>query len=240
MAAAVLVLVPVTLGLGLWQLDRAAQKRALEAEYWQNAGALPLAEAQRSQTRAFRRLRITGRFDPNRYFLVDNQVHRGRAGYTVIALFTSVGGERYLVNRGWVAGSVSRGELPEVEVPRKEVEILASAWPFTGLVPLLAEDPWSAGWPKRVQRANVARMREVVGGGFEHELRLELGQPGELERRSTAPSLAPERHMGYALQWFGLSVVLAVGFVVFGFARNRPRPRRRTPTRGPVKEEVNE
>jgi len=52
------------------------------------------------------------------------------------------------------------------------------------------------------------------------EVRLEGGQPGVFEPAPLDMTFAPERHQGYAVQWFGLAVVLAVGYAIFGFRRS--------------------
>ena len=44
------------------------------------------------------------------------------------------------------------------------------------------------------------------------QLRLEPGQPGGLTAITIGTSLSPDRHLGYAVQWFGLALVLVCGY----------------------------
>ncbi|MGI9324000.1 MAG: SURF1 family protein [Pseudomonadales bacterium] len=215
-----LVFVPVLCGLGFWQLSRGAEKQALAAEYLRQAGALPvrvtaLASGDRS-VEAFSRLRLEGRFDGERYYLIDNQVRDGEVGYWVVHWFVTLEGRAWLLNRGFVAAQQKREQWPAVETPQGLVEVVATVWPDTGLLPLLAPEPVTANWPKRRQRLNVVAMAAEREQGQALELRLEPGQPGVLAPAPLTIANAADRHRGYAVQWFGLAAVLSIGYLVFG------------------------
>ena len=106
MTAFVLPVFPLLIWLGLWQLDRAAEKARYEAAYLDRIAALPVSPGDRLED--FQRLRLTGRFEADRYFLLDNQVHGGAVGYGVVASFLAEDGRRWLPNRGFVAGDPGR------------------------------------------------------------------------------------------------------------------------------------
>jgi len=222
MSLAVAVTVPLCLLLANWQFDRAAQKRSLEAQYFERIGAL----AQRppavlGEIPAFSRLRLDGAYEAGRHFLVDNRTYDGRAGYWVVSVFRDRGGRRWLINRGWIAGDGDRDRLPgsqalDVSGP---VRLEAVAWPDTGLPPLLSRDDWAAAWPKRVQRLNVERMAATAGTEA-LQLRLEAGAPGSLQPASQGLEFAPERHTGYGWQWLGIASAVLLGYGCFGFWRH--------------------
>ncbi len=222
----VMVMAPITAALGVWQLQRADAKAALEQRFEQAAQTLPvdgttltsrvLGARDRDPTSelAFKRVQLRGRYDSERYFLVDNRVHRGRAGYWVVQAFEELATDRYwLVNRGWIDGGARRETLPAVTSPAGTVTVVGVLWPTFGLPPLLADDPWVKTWPKRVQRLNVERMARALAGP-PWELRLEPGQPGVLVPAPRRFAVASTRHIGYAWQWFGLTAVLIVGYGV--------------------------
>ena len=169
-------------------------------------------------TTDFQRLRLVGQFG-KAVFLVDNQVQAGRPGYWIVQAFDDNAGRRFLVNRGFVLAPPTRDQLPAVPAPAGEVTLLGVVWPFTGLVPLLDEDPWGEGWPKRVQRLDVARMGEAADAE-PVEVRLEDGQPGVTIAAPFATVLSDAKHRGYAATWFGLAGALCVLFAVFGFRRH--------------------
>lgn len=221
---------PVVVGLGFWQLDRAHDKRDLDARYVARLGMPALAAGAALESPAssgassadFMRVRLRGRFEAGHDYLVDNRVHQGRPGYWVVSRFRGRDDRIYLVNRGWVEAPATRQSLPEIETPRQPLDLVGVIWPDLGLPPLLAEDPWPAGWPRRVQRLDIARMAESEGV-VPAEIRLEPGQPGVFVPAPLDVNFRPERHTGYAVQWFGLGAVLVVGYVVFGRRRARER-----------------
>ena len=224
---------PVLLLLGNWQLERAAYKRTLQAEYSQRAGQLPVIPGAEvfdsSADNDFRRIRVQGRFQQDRYFLVDNQVAGGVPGYWVIAPFVDVEHRLWFVNRGWVAAPATRSELPRVTVPAKPLQLVGSMRPFTGLVPLLRADAWAdpgaVGAALRVQRLDIQAMSTEVGSrhpGLKSvalELRLEPTSAGVLQAAPQGIVGGADRHNGYAVTWFGLAVTLVLGFVVYGRRR---------------------
>jgi len=230
-----LALLPVLCGLGLWQLERAAEKRDYQRRYFDRVGMLAQAPAATfdgaatdgaatdgaaTDGAAFLRVRLRGRYEPDHHYLVDNRPRRGEPGYWVVTRFRADDGRVFLVNRGWLAAPPRRDELPAVRTPRGPVTVTGVIWPHTGLTPLLAPDPWAADWPRRVQRLDVARMAARGDAVVPVEVRLEDGQPGVFEPVPLDMTFAPERHQGYAVQWFGLAVVLALGYVIFGFRRS--------------------
>jgi len=222
MSLAVAVVVPLCLLLANWQFDRAAQKRSLEAQYFERIGALAQRPpATLEEIPPFSRLRLEGVYDPGRHFLVDNRTYGGRAGYWVVSVFTDADQRRWLINRGWLAGAGDRNRLPDprgLDVPGP-VDLEAVAWPDTGLPPLLSRDDWPARWPKRVQRLNVERMAAAADAEA-LQLRLEAGAPGSLQPASQGLEFAPERHTGYAWQWLGIAAAVILGYGCFGFWRH--------------------
>ena len=218
MTLVVALLLPVLVALGFWQLERGALKRSLESSYLERLTRLPVAPGAEVLAEPFTRVRLRGSYG-KQVFLLDNQVAAGRVGYWVVQVFVT-DAQRYLVNRGFVPAPSSRDELPVIGAPQGTIEIVGAVWPFLGLVPLLDEDPWSDGWPKRVQRMNIERMARAADAA-PVELRLENGQPGVFSAAPFAAVLSDARHRGYAVTWFGLSATLLIAYGAFGWRRAR-------------------
>ena len=98
----VALLLPLVIGLGWWQLERAETKSRFESAYLDQISALAYEPGPTAED--FARLKLSGRYDGDRYFLLDNAIRRGQAGYEVLHPLLLDTGERGLVNRGWVAG----------------------------------------------------------------------------------------------------------------------------------------
>ena len=113
-----------------------------------------------------RQARGAGRYDLSRQYLLDNQVHRGMAGYHVLTpMRTGPAAGWLLVNRGWVPVGASRDTLPALPGPAGPVPVAGTlaAPPSTGL--LLGDSGYDgAGWPRRVQTVDLARVASDLGG----------------------------------------------------------------------------
>ena len=228
MTLSVAVLVPVMVMLGFWQLQRAEYKRELETARYLRESALPVTEKRLGELvdLRFTKVALTGHFEKDRYFLLDNQVQAGKAGYRVIQVFTTASGHRYLIERGWVQAAASRDQLPRIPQPEAQLRIVALVWPDFGVVPeFLSEDAWSPDWPKRIQRLELNRMAQIAGVDLPLIMRLEAQQPGALVHMTRNQTFDSTRHTGYAFQWFTMSLVLLVVYVLFGIRRARERAR---------------
>ena len=233
-----LLLLPLLLSLGTWQLSRAAEKRQLIEEFMQALGGLPQSVGllEQAELGNFQRVRLSGVFG-SEVFLIDNQVHDGQVGYWVVQVLHSDSPDlveqgsnvesrtqhedrRFLVNRGFVAAPARRDKLPQIPAMPDPVSLVAVVWPDTGLVPLWVEDIWQQQWPLRIQRMDIVRMAELTQA-WPIEFRLEAGQPGVYQAAPMATSLDEEKHNGYAATWFGLALTLLVGFVVVGVRQAR-------------------
>jgi|TARA_B100000768_G_scaffold178652_1_gene194803 cytochrome oxidase assembly protein ShyY1 len=212
------ILFPVLLMLGNWQVDRGAEKRGLENKYLEQLAGLPVKPTRIALNTPFKTIRLRGEYE-SMYYLLDNQIHDGVVGYWVIQAFLNENHERFLVNRGFVAGSRDRSKLPVIAIPLGELSMVATVWPDLGQIPILADIPWGEQWPKQIQRLEIDRMAQLVDA-YPVELRLEGGQPGVLAAAPFAQVFSDVTHKGYALTWFGLSITLILGFVIYGFKHN--------------------
>jgi surfeit locus 1 family protein len=211
------LLLPLVVSLGLWQLGRAEEKRQFEEAYLERIGAL--ARSPGDAVSPFERIRLLGEYEAGHDFLLDNQIRDGAVGYGVITSFRTEDGRRWLINRGFLAGDRARRSLPEVATPAGTVTLTGLVWPDLGLLPVFGEDRWSEGWPKVVQRLEVERMAAELPGTMAQEVRLEAGQPGVFTPAPVELNMPAAKHTGYAVQWFGLAAALSIGFLIFGFRR---------------------
>ena len=211
------LLLPVVLSFGFWQLQRAEEKREFESVYLDRISALATVPGE--TVSEFQRLKLTGAYEADRNYLLDNQTVDGQIGYGVISVFRSNDGRGWLINRGFVPGDRARRTLPEIPSPTGTVSLIGLVWPELGLLPVFGEDRWTEGWPKLVQRIEVARMAAPFENMMAVEIRLEAGQPSVFAPAPIELNMPASKHTGYAVQWFGLAAALSIGFVVFGFRR---------------------
>jgi surfeit locus 1 family protein len=216
------------LALGNWQLDRAAQKREAQARFEAMAAQPPIDVSGAELAAAdvdLRRVQARGVFDPRHAVYIDNRIHRGVPGYEVVMPLKVEGSDRYvLVNRGWVARTADRAQLPPVAtapdtvtvrgiamVPHKRTLELSDRVMEGAIWQNLTIERYREARPLRIQPFLIRQDNEVADG---------------LVREWEAPDFGIDRHYGYAFQWFALAATL---FGFYAFTQFRRHSSRKPP-----------
>lgn len=215
-----LLLLPGLLSLGLWQLDRAGEKKLLmdQRDAVRDSAPLDLAEATSDDMDRYRPASVTGRYDASQQWLLDNRIFRGQAGYHVFSLLHMSGerGRKLLVNRGWISVGQSREFLPQLPLP-EGVVALQGRLDRPGSVGLKLGEPPLDSIADRVlvQSLEVDELAEAKGLQLlPLVLVLDADQPSALQYDWVESSeLGPEKHLGYAFQWFALATALVMIYV---------------------------
>jgi surfeit locus 1 family protein len=211
--------------LGSWQLQRAEDKRALLADYLaaQTEAPVPLGAQTPAGARPLA-VNATGTYDVQRQLLLDNQSLRERPGYHVWTPLRLEDGSLVLVNRGWVAQFADRAVPPALAAPAGVVELrgLWRALPRAGLATAapacqaVQRFPHFVVYPQRAELACV--LGEPVADGV---LLLDPRAEGGFAREwSFAELIPPERHVGYAVQWFAIAVAILILFIKLNLKRH--------------------
>ncbi|MEF8794552.1 SURF1 family protein [Thiohalorhabdus sp.] len=224
-----LVLLAFLIGLGVWQLDRAEQKRSLLAQWQQRRDAPPqaLESVLSGNAERFTRVVARGKFDDDHQFLLDNRIQNNRPGFHVLTPLKLANGDgAILVNRGWVPMGEGRSDLPEVPAPEGAVRVvggLASS-PQTG-IRMGPADRGDQSWPKIVQHVEPKRIRKQLGYPVRSQvIRLDPDASGGFQRDwGASVPFGPERHLGYAFQWFALAATLLVIYVAVNIKRRKDK-----------------
>jgi len=226
--------VVLTLRLGAWQLDRAAQKLALQAALDERAGQPALAAADLAATAAaaeaqhFRPVQLAGRWIAERTVFLDNRQMNGRPGFFVVTPLQLDGRpEAVLVQRGWVARDFAdRTRLPALPTPVGAVEIRG----------LIAPPParlydFGGGTEGAIrQNLDVAAYARETGLALLPVSVWQSDTPASagdgLQREWPRPAVDVHKHQGYAFQWFALAALMTGLYVWFQLVRPRLRPAR--------------
>jgi len=207
--------VVATLALGNWQLGRGHEKAVLaqRIDTASHDAPIGLTGAQvNADDVVWRRVEASGRFEPKYAVLIDNRIVRGAVGYYVVMPLKIEGSERYvLVNRGWVAGTGSRGTLPQIATPAQPVRItgLATA-PSKRYLELSTKTVEGNVW----QNLTLERYRATVPIALQpvviqQESKLDDG----LVREWSAPDLGIDKHYAYAFQWFVMAAAIVIIYI---------------------------
>lgn len=213
-----ITLLPVLLGLGLWQLDRGFEKAQAQARWSDTEGPVEWPVSQPLEGQA---VRLTGQYDPDIQWFLDNRTRDGRPGYEVLQPFRTESGP-VIVNRGWVAAPDARDRLPEAETPGGTQRVRANVWDWPSPLVLGEVDAVNKdGWPRRVASLERGQARKVLADAARVPVRLaDDGQPGAFRTGWQPERMEAETHYGYAVQWFGLAVVLLTLTIATSFRRD--------------------
>ncbi len=225
LTAAVLLVLAVLIGLGSWQVQRLEWKEAVIAERATRRAAPPISVAAGlpdDPGLAFRRAVAEGRFLHESEMLVIHRTHRGRPGYEVVTPLRLADGGHVLVNRGWIP--IARADPARRRHGRPAGRVALSGFlrpaGKTGRW-LPDNDPVEDLWyyPDIVEMAARARLPRVAPLLLVAEGR---ARPGGLPIPLDGAAPLPNRHLEYALTWYGLAAALAAIYMLLAVQRGRP------------------
>ncbi|VVC76804.1 hypothetical protein AQUSIP_21310 [Aquicella siphonis] len=227
LALLALVFICVFTSLGIWQVSRAHQKKILLKSFALRTEYPPLLAADISKPGDWRfyRVKLEGRFDNTHTLLLDNKIYENKIGYEVYTPFIAKGlALPILVDRGFIPIGKSRSELPAVRPVTGEVTILGMLnLPPTYVAFGGMTDSPSIRWPLRVEYLNFSELAIILASPvYPYLLTLSPSDPGAFDIKWQVVVMGPERHMGYAVQWFALALTL----LILSVALNRPPKRR--------------
>ncbi|HEY7644449.1 MAG TPA: SURF1 family protein [Hyphomicrobiales bacterium] len=217
----------ILIGLGIWQLERREWKLGILERIDQriHGESISLSEAKKLWARdrdvEYYRVLLVGRFhnDQERYLYT---VFDGQAGWLVITPLETRNGDVVLVNRGFVPEALKDPAARPAGRIEDQVELV-------GLARASERRAWFT--PDNAPAANRWFWRDVPG--LTASLPPDLAArtvpflveaeaapvPGGWPRGGVTRLAIPNRHLEYALTWFGLAVVLLAVF--FAYARHR-------------------
>ena len=209
--------VVIMFALGSWQLQRGAEKKlrleqielASKHEPFSLVDILKHEDEKRDLPLNVKAQAVTGQ-----YFLIDNKIEQGKVGFNILVPLETEQGW-LLANFGWVAGTADRLALPNVSLehgPKTYQGVVA----IPTLNPMISETAVQDGlWPKLLQQIDLDVMGTHFGQRFlPVVLLLKPEQDSPLIRNWQAVVMPPEKHIGYAIQWFGLGIAALIIFIV--------------------------
>lgn len=219
-----LLLLPLLLGLGLWQWQRAEQKEVLQAAFQDRTGqdAVALQTLPTPADELYRTVTAEGRYDGAHQILLDNQVYQGQPGYYVYTPLQLLDQKSaVLVNRGWVSLGENRAQRPVVSLNEADTRVTGRLAQPTN-PGILLDNPITDQWPKLVQHIDYSELSQALGYTLmDVVILLDPAAPDGYVRnwQPTFGGMGPERHIGYAVQWFALAITLVIIYIVMNFKR---------------------
>jgi len=203
------------LHLGFWQIQRASEKEKMVAAEQALAKREPVKwEAGEKLPKQYQRIVLKGHY-LNNMFLLDNQHHLHQFGYDVLSPLILDDGSVVMVDRGWVAGDRASHSFPGIEIPDGLIKLHGSAY-------FPSKKQWVLG-PSIEEKENKIIILEIIDSKLLSQvlqkkvypfiIRLDKNDAYGFVREWAIVSMPPQRHFGYALQWFAMALVILILFV---------------------------
>jgi len=213
-----MLLLPLLLALGFWQLSRAEEKRQLLAEHKAIQQAPPITVSELfAQTAAKdgQPVLLNGQFDDKHSLLLDNRTRSGRVGVELLQPFQDKDSKLWLlVNRGWLPWP-DRRTPPVFTTPEGEQQLIARVY--------LPKKSWfqlantrGDKWPQLIIAVEPQNLWQALErDGLPWQLRLQDGTAAYVADWQVI-NMPPAKHTGYAVQWFALAATLTGLYLYLG------------------------
>ena len=221
--AAALLMTALTFSLGQWQLDRAAQKLAMQASIDQQKVLPPLTQADLVATNegsgqrlvaVDRLIELSGRWLPQHTVYLDNRPMNAKPGFWVMTPLLLTGTEKaVLVQRGWIPRNFQdRTALVPIETPAQTVTLRGRMAPAPAKLYAFK----GADTGRIRQNLDIPVFAAETGLQLLSSLVIQVDAASDgLQRDWAAPNTGVDKHYGYAVQWFGLCALVLGLYIWF-------------------------
>ena len=206
----------LVLSLGVWQIDRGYKKKELENTFLERQSQ-PVKEIKYNtfeNSDLYRNVVLEGKY-LDQIFLLDNKIYNGKPGLKVFSPFESINESLVLVSRGWIEFE-DRSNLPMIKTERNALKIQGILRSESKDFILENDNMKRNTNPILVQTINLDELSNYLGKPLSPYI-LELSELSKSAFVKTWQpiNLSSFRHFGYAVQWFGLGLVLIIGYLFF-------------------------
>jgi len=234
----VVITVVAFVNLGMWQLRRLDERRALNAtiesrmaEDPVDLGLLLSTVGTDPETLEYRRVTATGTYQTEGEILLQARTLNSVSGHNVVTPLAAQD-KSLVVNRGWVRIDSEGPPVPDALPPTGIVTVsgilrVSEARGPTGVVE-------ADGSYRKIGRLDLELLAPQWGPALlPVYLQLETQNPpqGQYPSPLPPPEIAEGAHLSYAIQWFVFAAVAAIGFPIL--VVNTARRRTTTPSEPP-------
>jgi surfeit locus 1 family protein len=217
----------VCVRLGLWQLDRLAQRQSFNAHYLATSGLprLKITSAPQGDLRQleYRPVEVIGSYDFDHQVVLRNQYYESQPGYFLLTPLVLSDGTGILVERGWIPaqGNETHADWHKYDRPggvtiRGILRLGETQSEIGGVA-----DPTLAPGQSQLDFWNIVNL-ERMAQQVPHKLLPVFVQPDPEPARTEPPypyqpelEITEGPHLGYAMQWFTFAALLFFGYPLF-------------------------
>jgi cytochrome oxidase assembly protein ShyY1 len=219
-------------GLGIWQLERKVEKDERLQQIAERKSNQPykLEEILNRLTRNtvdpkmadIQDFPVTflGKAHTDELFFIDNKIVAGKTGYQVLVPIETLSGFTVLANFGWLRGTNIRGDYPTLPTEfyalnKNSFSEFNGVLSFPTINKMVSETNTEFGqFPVLLQQIDTHEIEQHLSASsltnetklYPIVVNLAPNTNSEFVRNWQPVVMSPEKHLGYAAQWFGLGI----------------------------------
>ena len=211
-ASLIVATLALLISLGFWQLDRANEKRVIEDQI-ANANSFDVelvTSVEFLKDREYYHVRLQGSYVGDKQFVYDNQIVDQVSGYYVLTPLVLKGDSKaVLINRGFIPWNGRRDKLADIDISENLTEVKVQISKPVKRMELEASEI-AGEFPVLIQALDLDDVSTIAALDFINVVGLLSPESENGFVRQWEPYTGSiERHIGYAIQWFLMALVLA-------------------------------
>ena len=214
-----IIFVPITISLGIWQIERANEKKLIIANYDKLLVSAPIALQKNQMLNNWQPIETTGTYEDTIVY-EDNAINNGKAGFKVYHLFRNDDGTFIFIHRGFIERNLIKNNLPEVEIPAEKKSIYGTTLfkQNNTFVKNIEESD-----SRIIQEFNASLLIDkypMLKDKYLHPFlfNLDIRDVNKYQPIEKPVNMTASKHIGYAIQWFGLCAALII-LTIYAYRR---------------------
>ena len=214
-----IIFVPITISLGLWQIERANEKKVIISNYDKLLVSTPIALQKEQPLENWQPIETVGAYQ-DLVVYEDNAINSGKAGFKVYHLFQNGDGTFIFVHRGFIERNLIKNNLPRIDTPvgKKNIKGTTLFKQNNTFVKNIEESDI-----RIIQEFNTSVLIErfpILKDRYLHPFlfNLDVRDADKFQPIEKPVNMTASKHIGYAIQWFGLCAALII-LTIYAYRR---------------------
>ena len=214
-----IIFVPITISLGLWQIERANEKKVIISNYDKLLVSTPIALQKEQPLENWQPIETVGAYQ-DLVIYEDNAINSGKAGFKVYHLFQNGDGTFIFVHRGFIERNLIKNNLPSLDTPvgKRNIKGTTLFKQNNTFVKNIEESDI-----RIIQEFNTSVLIErfpILKDRYLHPFlfNLDVRDADKFQPIEKPVNMTATKHIGYAIQWFGLCAALII-LTIYAYRR---------------------